>query len=270
MVRLTLSAATVLIALAPLGRSAVAQGAPRMTTGPVVSGRVTDVSGTPVPFARITAEGSGERVADDSGRFLLPRSRTGPMRLEVRRVGFTPLLTRVDINRDTSLHLVLQPLPTTLSKVQIDGQAMVTALDLAGFYQRLRDKERGANTGHFITPEEIERRRQGSVTQLVTGIPGLRVGRFKRSESPAANEYQALFGNSRKGRAMCSMTVYVNRVRLVPPDDDGLAREPLPPDVNGAVTLSELAGVEVYTRSYAPPEYAMLNGTCGVVLLWTK
>ena len=270
MLRLTRCAGIVVAALAigPLARQSIAQS--RSSAAPVVRGRITDSTGAPVAFARVTAEGLGERVADDSGRFLLPLDRAGARRLELRRVGFNPLFTRVNINGDSALHLVMTPLPASLAKVKIEAEAAVVSLELAGFYQRLRDKERGANTGHFITPEEIERRR-GSVTQVVTGLPGLHVERFRPNESGTSSEYIALFGNSRRPTARCAMAVYVDRIRLQPPPEVRLdRRDPWPPDINGAITLREIAGIEVYTRSNAPSEFALLNGTCGVVLIWTK
>jgi hypothetical protein len=167
------------------------------------------------------------------------------------------------------VRFVLEPLPASLAKVQIEAEATTVSLELAGFYSRLRDKERAANTGHFILPEKIERRR-GSVTQVVTGIPGLRVERFHQRGS--STEYMALFGNARKisGDGLCPMTVYVDRARLQPPGG-ALGRDNAPPpDINEAVTLRDVAGIEVYTRANVPFEFAMLNGTCGVVLIWTK
>jgi hypothetical protein len=229
---------------------------------------VLDSTGRAVAFARITREGVGERVADDSGRFLLAMQRPGPIRLEARRVGFHPLITRVQIANDTALRLVMATLPASLAKVEIEAEATVRSLELNGFYRRLRDKNVGANTGHFILPEEIEQRR-GSVTSIVTGIPGLRVERFRATER--SREYQGLFGNSRRARggALCAMTVYLDRNRINPPGSL-LASHQGPADINAEVTLREVAGIEVYTRSNAPPEFSMLNGTCGVVVIWTK
>jgi hypothetical protein len=254
------------MALATNIRESAAQTGP----GPVIRGRVVDGGGQPVSFALVSADGLGDRVADDSGRFLLPLPRAGPIRIQVRRVGFHPSESRVSVERDTALRFVLTPLPASLAKVQIEAEATTVSLELAGFYSRLREKERATNTGHFILPEEIERRR-GSVTQVVTGIPGLRVERYK-PRGAYSSEYVALFGNARKfsGNGLCPMTVYLDRVRLQPPGGALGSENPPPVDVNDYVTLREVAGIEVYTRSNTPSEFALLNGTCGVVLIWTK
>ena len=231
---------------------------------------VLDSTGRAVAFARVRGEGLGERVADDSGRFLLAMQRSGPIRLEARRVGFHPLMSRVQIAGDTTLHLVMAALPASLAKVEIEAEATVRSLELAGFYQRLRDKKVGSNTGHFILPDEIEKRR-GSVTQVMMGIPGIHITMHREGgRESRSRDYLAVFGNSRKaGRSLCAMTVYLDRVRLSPP---GTLNDRFPPpvDISEFVTLREVAGIEVYTRTNFPPEYALLNGTCGVVLLWTK
>jgi hypothetical protein len=84
-------------------------------------------------------------------------------------------------------------------------------------------------------------------------------------------EYWALFGNSRKiGNALCPMTIYVDRVRLSPLAAGPYGRDNAPVDINSYVTLRDVAGIEVYTRTNMPAEYMLLNGTCGVVLIWTK
>jgi len=61
------------------------------------------------------------------------------------------------------------------------------------------------------------------------------------------------------------MTVYLDRVRIVGKfgsTDDF---------VNEIVVPSSVAAMEVYPRGTgAPPEFQSMNGSCGVVLIWTK
>jgi hypothetical protein len=62
------------------------------------------------------------------------------------------------------------------------------------------------------------------------------------------------------------MTVYLDRVRIVgkpgnAPDDF----------VNELALPSQVAAMEIYPRGVgAPPEFQPMNGSCGVVLLWSK
>ena len=63
----------------------------------------------------------------------------------------------------------------------------------------------------------------------------------------------------------CTMTVYLDNIRIVGrltgPDDY----------VNEIATPNHIAAMEVYPRGVgAPPQYQALNGTCGIVLIWTK
>ena len=236
----------------------------------VLRGIVSDSAGRRVSHALLSVDEVGDRVADDSGRFLVVLPKSGVVRLRTRRVGFHPTETRLVVERDTTVQIVLRPLPASLAAVVVEAEATVTSLELGGFYARVRDKERGTNTGHFIMPETIEQRR-GSVSQVVTGIPGLRVERFK---PPGSNtqEYVALFGNARafSRTGLCPMTVYLDRIRLQPPGGALGRSDPPPVDINDAVTLREVAGIEVYSRANVPFEFAMLNGTCGVVVIWTK
>jgi len=251
--------------------AATQTGSAQSVEAPVIKGVVADSNGRRISFALVSAEGLGDRVADDSGRFLLSVPRTTAIRLNVRRVGFHPSEVRVVVTRDTVLHVILRSLPASLARVTIEAEATVTSLELGGFYARVREKERGTNTGHFILPEQIEQRR-GSLAQVVTGVPGLRVERFKPPGDNSSG-YLALFGNARKvsRTGLCPMTIYLDRIRLQPPGNGALGRDDAPPvDINDAVTLREVAGIEVYTRTNVPFEFSMLNGTCGVVVIWTK
>jgi hypothetical protein len=61
------------------------------------------------------------------------------------------------------------------------------------------------------------------------------------------------------------MTVYLDNVRItgrLGGRDDF---------VNELVAVTHVAAMEIYPRAVgAPPQYQPLNGTCGVVLIWTK
>jgi len=62
------------------------------------------------------------------------------------------------------------------------------------------------------------------------------------------------------------MTVYLDRVRIV-----GRVAGRLDDFVNEIVVPSSVAAMEVYPRGTgAPPEFQPMNGSCGVVLIWTK
>jgi hypothetical protein len=97
------------------------------------------------------------------------------------------------------------------------------------------------------------------VTQYFEGLPGVRVVPLG-----GAGRHFVLTSNSR-----CQMTVYLNGQRLNRLPRPGMeVGEPV--IVDDVLTPTTLGGIEVYPRANAPSEYQNLNGTCGVVLLWTK
>jgi hypothetical protein len=61
------------------------------------------------------------------------------------------------------------------------------------------------------------------------------------------------------------MTVYVDNIRVqgrLGGRDYG---------VNEVAFPTHVAGMEIYPRAVsAPPQYQASNGTCGIVLIWTK
>ncbi|HEX6316012.1 MAG TPA: hypothetical protein VFZ73_14175, partial [Gemmatimonadaceae bacterium] len=67
-------------------------------------------------------------------------------------------------------------------------------------------------------------------------------------------------------RRNCRMTVYLDNIRIVgrlAPSGDDFVNEMVPP--------GHVAAMEIYPSAVgAPPQYQSLNGTCGIVLIWTK
>ena len=228
---------------------------------PSVRGMLVDTAGDPIAYARVTG-GGVDSWTDRLGRFRLDLRAPGALRIDVRRIGFAPLEVNLIVTKDTTISVTMQPLPVSLAHVRIEAEASVRALEVSGFYERLRQKEKGANTGHFITAEDLEGRGGKSVTSFLQGVPGLRIVRF----STGSMEWDAAFGNSR-----CIMTVYLNGMRLPPRSENRVgAQGRVPPDIDEFITPREIAGIEVYSRSNAPVEYQLLNGTCGVILIWAR
>jgi hypothetical protein len=172
----------------------------------------------------------------------------------VRRLGYGPEELVVPPGHDTTITLIMTPLAVRLSTVEVVSN-MSSKLEMRGFYDRMRDVERGINRGYFITPEELEARNPNFITQMLENYPSIRVFR-KRTEYDA----EIL------GTGSCKMTVYLDGIRII-----GMLNPRAEEPVNVMVKPNAIAGVEVYPRSVgAPPQYQALNGSCGVVLIWTK
>jgi carboxypeptidase family protein len=249
----------------------------------VLRGRVTDTEGAPLSYASVQVNGGRRYIADDSGRFTMP-SPTGRFSLLVRRIGFSPEELKIDAAPDTAIRVRMTAFATSLPEQRITGRAAFVSLDLHGFYRRMRDADRGVNHGYFMTPEDFEFRKPSQITQMVEGLPAVLVKKDgsgnprkemlvgapckpRTEPDPACVRIgSAMEGPSSARIFRCVMTVYLDRVRIV-----GRVGGRTDDFVNEIVVPSSVAAMEVYPRGTgAPPEFQPMNGTCGVVLIWTK
>ena len=240
---------------------------------------VSDTAGVSIPFAFITL-GDDARgvVADSAGTFSIGAGKRDRVTITARRIGYAPLSATVVFGGDTAVQvaLTLAPLPATLETRTITANAVkLRALDQAGFYDRLRQRQVGAGSGTFITPEEIELRRPRQATELLDGVAGVTIARDARGR-----------GGIPLGRGRtCPMTVYLDGVRLqlagttilegAPGSmsqmmSGGGRGEAGGPTLDEIVSAGDVSAIEVYPRGVnAPPQFQLTNGTCGVVALWT-
>ena len=220
----------------------------------LLRGRVIDETGAPLSYANVQVNYGRRFVADDSGRFQLPYPGDRSSTLLVRRIGFDPLEIKLASRPDTALRVVLAAIPERLKEVTVTAASPYRSLDLYGFYARMRDAERGANHGYFITPEDIERRKPASTTHMANGFPNIRVYRSGRGPM-----WDVIMGPTN-----CAVTVYLDNIRVT-------NRRGATDLVNQLVPVSHMAAMEIYTlASAAPPQYPSANEACGVVLIWTK
>ncbi len=248
----------------------------------ILRGRVTDTEGAPLSYASIQLNGGRRFIADDSGRFTMP-SPTGRFSLLVRRIGFSPEELKITAAPDTAIRVRMTAFATSLPEQRITGRAAFVSLDLHGFYRRMRDAERGVNHGYFMTPEDFEFRKPHQITQMAEGRPAVFLKRNiqdprkdllvgapckpRTEPDPTCVPIGPPPINQSVARVFrCVMTVYLDRVRIVGRFGSG------PDDfVNEMVVPSSVAAMEIYPRGTgAPPEFQPMNGSCGVVLIWTK
>lgn len=226
----------------------------RNSSASVLRGRVIDEAGQPLSYANIQINFGRRFVSDDSGRFQVPYTVSGGATILVRRIGFEPAEVALRGMPDTALRVQMKAVPVELKGVVVTGASAYRSLDAYGFYRRMQDVERGINHGWFITPEDLERRKPNYITQMADGLPTVHVrrGMFPKDDVIV-------------GGRECKMTVYLDNVRIV----GKLGR--FDDLVNELVVPTHVAAMEIYPRAVnAPPQYQPLNGTCGVVLIWTK
>jgi hypothetical protein len=238
----------------------------------VITGQVLDPAGAPVAYANLDL-GAKRVVADDSGRF---RVSVGPGSgvLHVRRIGFKPTNTSYAAGGDTSLTVQLDPIAQRLEAALIEATGISRALELHGFYRRLQEREKGINSGQFITAEEIEQRNPHRIGQMLDGRTGIRMQRPNQNPGVGqrgANGAKCTSASDPRcwapvGLNGCYMDVYMDGRRLT---SVSLKNEPT--YIDEYILPSHIAGIEIYTTAgRVPPEYQSLSGTCGVLLFWSK
>jgi len=242
---------TSLLVAALLALPTLASTAHAQQTG-AVRGDVRDQSGLGIVSAEVHAAGGDAHTqSNERGAFVLTEVAPGERALVVRRLGFRPETTTVQVTAgDTArVTITLQRSAQQLAAVEVRGGRR-EALDigpLAGFYER---SERGM--GRYILRPEIDRRNAFRTSDLLRTVPGVRVG-------PAGGATGAV----RVRSARCYPVVWMDGVRLggttsIPFDFDNI-----PP--------SDLEGIEIYGSATVPAEMMSPDAsTCGTVGVWTR
>jgi hypothetical protein len=235
---------------APGATRVATAAAPGLRTGhAVISGKVTDQKGNPLPGANISVEGAAATTTtNDDGTYTLRGLPNGTQALEVRKLTFSPVRLAVDLsNRAPRVADVkLSPAPPTLATVVVEGK-MDKALRDVGFTQR---KQSGL--GHFLTAEQIALRGPIRMTDIFQQMPGIRVN--------YTVDPPTLIG-TRDAQGGC--ITYVFDGVQTPMDDAG--------DFDTFMDPSQVAAVEVYSSSEAPPQFSKAGqSSCTVIVIWSK
>jgi len=232
----------------------------------------------------------GERVASvltgADGAYRLAAPAAGCFLLEARRIGYQtwidgPVELHAGDDRETEVRL--RALPVPLPPLEVAGAPPPPDAFLAGvgFYERQR-----SDFGHFITREQIQARAPQRVTDLLAGIPGVRVVPGTSGLDRAGIE---LDGSLLSHGGRCHPRVFVDGIMVIRGDarPRGLDVSGLPAATEAALPGAErpemelddlvqpedIQAVEVYRRGSEVP--VRFGGTststqCGVVVIWTR
>lgn len=212
-----------------------------------VSGSVRDQFGRPLAGVEVR-QLAGERRAetDERGTFRLVAGAEQGTRLEVRRIGFRPETVAVPAAGAPPLQLILARTGLVLDPVFVHGRRDLQG-PLAGFYRRMSQ-----GNGRFLTQEQIERSTARRMSDLLRGIPGLRIDQ-KRT---GANAY-------RQRGATVNPIIWVDGIPLGGGEVDLEAYDP-----------RTFSGIEIYSgAATVPPEFTSgrsYSSSGGTIVLWTR
>lgn len=139
-----------------------------------ILGTVRDSLGIPVVGASVLITPGGLIFRTDSaGRFHARGAPVGPVTIGVRRLGFVPLRSQVDVpvGSELVLDLRMQRLPQMLAEVQVTAQRECPRFDIEGILCR-----REVGTGLFINRQEVLEKSQGVYfpALVLRDVPGFR------------------------------------------------------------------------------------------------
>ncbi len=209
-------------------------GAAAGTPGAEVRGIVLDAAGAPLAGARVAlATGADATVTDSSGTFALTGQPSGTQALVVRKVGYEPAELILNLTRREAREVIVRlgAFVPVLEAVLVEARRGA-ALERIGFTERQR-----TGLGRFMTRDDLDKRFAVEVSDFLRHLP-----------PPRAS-----------GLSDVSCTHYWV--------DGNRWRESLPDDF---MTPQEVAAIEVYEDATVPPQFQSFEGTCRVVVIWTK
>jgi len=229
--------------------------------GTRVAGVVRDVDlDTPVPLVELTLVDERERrvavaTSDSLGAFALHAPRRGRYTVAARRVGYEAARTLPfdpTMLGGGALEVMMRRTPALLDTVAV-GAAAVPA-HLEGFERR-----RARNLGTFFTREDIARRGDPPLLDLLRASPGVLI-------TGTGRRMQIALSHSPNLRN-CQPVLYVDGLRTNRSQDD-------PDRVSSlltAISARTVDGTEIYSGvSRVPGEFGSADARCGAIVVWTR
>lgn len=222
---------------------------PATGTG-AIRGTVYDSAGGALAGATVSVVGSDVHArTGENGAFRLGKVSVGRVRLEVRRLGFSPRVVEADIalGGDTHVDVLLSAIPQRLDVVDVRERPTASNSRLAGYNERRLKK-----VGYFITRERIDGANSRRLTDLLSQVPGIRF--FPQRGGPTHSV--------RLRGARCPPLVFI----------DGSPATSGEFDLDN-VDPSTVEGIEVYPDMMSiPPELLGPRDLdrCGVIAIWSR
>ncbi len=210
---------------------------------------VSATTGRPVDGAVVTLLGSGYgAITDSAGNFRVPQTWAGQDTIEVRFIGYEASRTPVELAADetTRITLLLSQTVVRVADLVVEVRQTRKSRKLQGFVERMQK-----GFGTFFTPRDILNRQPRLPSDLLRGLPGVRVGRMEHGKQPV------YFTSGAGTRYDCPPAIYLDGVYQAGMDLDDIPAE-------------DLGAVEIYRRSTETPmEFMRTSSTCGAIVIWT-
>ena len=222
--------------------AAAAQKVPRA----VITGRVTNAGGVAVPGARVSVQGSPSTASTgDDGRFTLTGVLPGTQSVLVRRVGYEPVESPLNVTtgQPNSLTVRLGAFKPTLSTVAVEAKA--DPLKATGFERR-----RKMGMGRYLDYDQIKAAQPTYTSDILRRLPGIRVLGAGTNATIATM------------RANGCVQVVIDGTNI--PLDAGQS-------IDQVVNAQDVVAVEFYNPIDVPIELSSnANSSCALVAIWTK
>lgn len=281
MLKFCVALTTLLLALADIQSAGAQRLRGRLldldTDQPLVAGLLTLMTADRASL--ITA------VTDTGGYWEFEIPAAGFYFIAARRLGYQPWLAgpvEATPGADVDFVFHLRRLAIQLTPVEVSAEAVRRYLAATGFYDRQR-----ADFGFFLTPERIERRQASRITDLLTGLPGVRL--ITPSVGSAGPRSVQLRGSNLSQGTICRPRVFVDGIIYAQGDArPRTLREGTPETERAAEQIrrmeqgvslddighpSTIAAIEIYRSATQVP--VQFGGTsvetlCGVIVVWTR
>lgn len=215
-----------------------------------LSGRVLDhLTGDPVRDATITLVGTQlVQTSRHDGRFAFSPLPVGRYVLRVRHVSFRDFADSVRLGAESNTEVTVRVVAGAIPLPALVVDVRSRHLDRVGFFER---KARG--TGEFLTRSQIEAKHPLTGTDVVRGVPGVRVLALRPGGARSITT----------GRGSCRFRYLVDGNRMGP----DFEMDEIPPHW--------IEAVEIYRGpSEVPAQFSSwprsLPAACGVILVWTR
>jgi hypothetical protein len=222
-------------------------GAPARKVGrAVITGKVTNAGGVPVPGARVSVQGSESSTSTGpDGKFTLTGVLPGTQSVLVRRVGYSPVEQPIDVTSLATNQLTVRLGAYTPVLSSVDVKAKSDPLESTGFERR---KKMGM--GRYMDLDDIKKISPTYTSDILRRIPGIYV-----TGSGSSANVSTTRGNGCVAYLIDNNTVSASAGQ----------------SIDEIVGEQDIAAVEFYNPVDVPMELSSgSNSGCALLVIWTK